>query len=366
MSEHLCTLSTGDKVYFYDKSIVIYFSGARKILSTSLYNGGYHDDYTAVYNYDAKQGAGMPCEMLADTYVEHMRLVSKRLALDPDKVSGMGTAASMENAVVEALSFKELTVTAIVTGGIETNGGRAGDPADYYKPMPKPKYGTINIMLLLDCDMPEGTMARALVTCTEAKTAAIQELLEGSKYSNGIATGSGTDQTIIIANSESELYMEGAGKHSKLGELIGKTVKNAVKKALAKQSGLTPAKQHDVFRRLKRFDIKAGDMWQSYSAQDAAVVKPEYLLAAEKLAKEDIMLVYTSLYAHLLDQYLWELISAKEMQMAGQQLLKVLAEQYAVEAELIDEGTLVAMLAAWQKQFNKIIVHRLQQTTKES
>lgn len=366
MSEHLCNLSTGDKVYFYDKSIVIYFQGARKVLSTSLYNGGYHDDYTAVYNYDAKQGAGMPCEMLADTYVEHMRLVSKRLALDPDKVSGMGTAASMENAVVEALSFKELTVTAIVTGGIETNGGRAGDPADYYKPMPKPKYGTINIMLLLDCDMPEGTMARALVTCTEAKTAAIQELLEGSKYSNGIATGSGTDQTIIIANSESELYMEGAGKHSKLGELIGKTVKNAVKKALAKQSGLTPAKQHDVFRRLKRFDIKAGDMWQSYSAQDAAVVKPEYLLAAEKLAKEDIMLVYTSLYAHLLDQYLWELISAKEMQLAGQQLLKVLAEQYAVEAELIDEGTLAAMLAAWQKQFNKIIAHRLQQTAKES
>lgn len=366
MSEHLCTLSTGDKVYFYDKSIVIYFQGARKVLSTSLYNGGYHDDYTAVYNYDAKQGAGMPCEMLADTYVEHMRLVSKRLALDPDKVSGMGTAASMENAVVETLSFKELTVTAIVTGGIETNGGRAGDPADYYKPMPKPKYGTINIMLLLDCDMPEGTMARAIVTCTEAKTAAIQELLEGSKYSNGIATGSGTDQTIIIANSESELYMEGAGKHSKLGELIGKAVKNAVKKALAKQSGLTPAKQHDVFRRLKRFDIKAGDMWQSYSAQDALVVKPEYLLAAEKLATEDIMLVYTSLYAHLLDQYLWELISDKEMQMAGQQLLKVLAEQYAVEAELIDEGTLAAMLAAWQKQFNKIIAHRLQQTAKES
>lgn len=273
----------------------------------------------------------------------------------------------MENAVVETMSFKELTVTAIVTGGIETNGGRAGDPADYYKPQPKPvKYGTINIMLLLDCDMPEGTMARALVTCTEAKTAAIQELLEGSKYSNGIATGSGTDQTIIIANSASELYMEGAGKHSKLGELIGKTVKNAVKKALAKQSGLTPTKQHDVFRRLKRFDIKPGDMWQAYSAQDAAVVKPEYLLAAEKLAKEDIMLVYTSLYAHLLDQHLWELISAKEMQMAGQKLLQAIAEQYNVEAEIINEGTLASMLASWKQQFNKIITQRLHPTAKES
>ena len=273
----------------------------------------------------------------------------------------------MENAVVETMSFKELTVTAIVTGGIETNGGRAGDPADYYKPQPKPvKYGTINIMLLLDCDMPEGVMARALVTCTEAKTAAIQELLEGSKYSNGIATGSGTDQTIIIANSASELYMEGAGKHSKLGELIGKTVKNAVKKALAKQSGLTPAKQHDVFRRLKRFDIKPGDMWQTYSAQDAAVVKPEYLLAAERLAKEDIMLVYTSLYAHLLDQHLWELISAKEMQLAGQKLLQAIAEQYNVEAEIINEGTLASMLASWQQQFNKIIAERLHPTAKES
>ena len=149
-------------------------------------------------------------------------------------------------------------------------------------------------------------------------------------------------------------------------ELIGKTVKNAVKKALAKQSGLTPAKQHDVFRRLKRFDIKPGDMWQAYSAQDAAVVKPEYLLAAERLAKEDIMLVYTSLYAHLLDQHLWELISSKEMQLAGQKLLQVIAEQYNVEAEIINEGTLASMLASWQQQFNKIIAQRLHPTAKES
>ena len=121
-----------------------------------------------------------------------------------------------------------------------------------------------------------------------------------------------------------------------------------------------------MFRRLKRFDIKPGDMWQAYSAQDAAVVKPEYLLAAEKLAKEDIMLVYTSLYAHLLDQHLWELISAKEMQMAGQKLLQVIAEQYNVEAEIINEGTLASMLASWQQQFNKIIAQRLHQTAKES
>lgn len=361
MSEHLCTLSTGDEVYFYDKSIVIYFSAPRKLLSTSVYNGGYHEDYVAVYNHDSKQGAGMPCEKLADTYVEHMQLISKRLGLDAEKVSGMGTAASMENAVVESLKFKELVVTAIVTGGIETNGGRVGDPADYYHPIEKPdKCGTINIMLILDCDMPAGTLARALVTCTEAKTAAIQELLEGSKYSNGIATGSGTDQTIVVANSQSALYLEGAGKHSKLGELIGRVVKKAVKKALAKQSGLTPLMQHNAFRRLKRFGVLPGDMWKEYNAVHALALKPEYLLAAEALGKDNSMLSFTSLYIHLLDQYLWELLSAEEMRQTGQKLLNCLAEEFAVEPILIEAATLAGLLNAWKLLFNQIIAQRLE------
>lgn len=356
MSEKLCTLSTGDEVYFYDKSIVICFQGKRKVLSTSLYNGGYHEDFTAVYNYDAKQGAGMPCEMLADNYVDHMQLISQRLALDPEKVSGMSTAASMENVAVEVLKHKELTVTAIVTGGIETNGGRVGDPADYYRPQEKPvKYGTINIMLVLDCDLAPGTIARALVTCTEAKTAAIQELLEGSKYSQGLATGSGTDQTMIVCNAESELYLDGAGKHSKLGELIGKAVIAAVKMALAKQSGLTPALQHNAFRRLKRFGVQPDGMWEAFHSAQHAVIKPEYLVAAEKLACEETMLTFTSLYIHLLDQCAWELISPREMQQAGQLLLDILATQYNVEKIELRDDDNDDMLEAWKILFNHIV-----------
>lgn len=356
MAEQICTLSTGDKVYFYDKSIVIFFNDKRKVLSTSVYNGGYHENYLAVYNYDAKQGSGMPCEVLADTYVEHMRLISKRLALNPDLVTGMGTAASMENAVVEKLTYKELTVTAIVTGGIETNGGRVGDPSDYYKPLERlDKCGTINIMLVLDCDMPPGALARALVTCTEAKTAAIQELLAGSNYSTGLATGSGTDQTIIVANPKSSLYFESTGKHSKIGELIGKVVTKAVKLALEKQAGLNADFQHNVFRRLKRFGILPGGMWAEYQASTKAEVKPVYLLAAEALAKDKAMLTYTSLYIHLLDQFLWQLISEEEMQLAGQSLLDTLATYYNVGNEQITQANLEGMLASWKALFNKIV-----------
>ena len=138
VTENLYTLSTGDEVYRYEKSIVIFFKGKRKVLSTSVFNGGYHENYTAVFNHDAKQGAGMPCEMLAPTYTEHMQILSGRLGLDPETVTGMGTAADMEHVAIETLTYENLTVTAIVTGGIETNGGRVGDPATFFKPLEKP------------------------------------------------------------------------------------------------------------------------------------------------------------------------------------------------------------------------------------
>ena len=41
VTEKLYTLSTGDEVYRYEKSIVIFFKGRRKVLSTSVFNGGY-------------------------------------------------------------------------------------------------------------------------------------------------------------------------------------------------------------------------------------------------------------------------------------------------------------------------------------
>ncbi len=360
MAELFTTVSTGDKVYFYDKSLVMFFSGPRKVLSTSVYNGGYHEEYEAVYNHDGKQGSGMPCEMLADTYVEHMMLVSERLGLNPLKVSGMGTAASMENAVVETLSYKELTVTAIVTGGIETNGGRVGDPATYYHPMEKPnRPGTINIMLVLDCDMPPGTLARALVTCTEAKTAAIQELMAGSNYSKGLATGSGTDQTMIVANPTRKLYLEGAGKHAKMGELIGRVVKQGVKRALEKQSGLNPSMQHNVLRRWKRFGVVPLTLWQAYRELDASSIKPEYLLAIEELAQEKLMLVESIMYIHLLDEYMWGLITVEELRLGAVQVLEQLSQGYGVNSVGVEGADMEQVVAAWSTLFNEVVLARL-------
>ena len=335
----LARLTTGDVVYRYDKSIVLVFSGPRKVLSTSLYNGGYHEDFEAVFNRDMTQGSGMPCESFAPTYVESMKIVAERLGLAPELTSGMGTAAHMENASIVSRSYKELTVTAIVTGGVETNGGRVGDPASYYKTAEK-KCGTINIMLVIDADLPPGILARALVTCTEAKTAALQELMAPSRYSTGLATGSGTDQTIIVANSESPLFFEGAGKHSKLGELIGLAVMAAVKEALKKQSGLTPAQQHDLLRRLRRFGVTEETLWQRYreEAGDDALIKAQFIAALEKMIAVPALFPLGVLFIHLYDEHLWGLLEKGETWEAAEKLLKEMAAALRLKTQ---EGVLM-------------------------
>ena len=50
-------LITGEEIHRYQKSIVVNFTGSRKVLSTARRNGGQRDDRTAVYNNDCIVGA---------------------------------------------------------------------------------------------------------------------------------------------------------------------------------------------------------------------------------------------------------------------------------------------------------------------
>jgi len=354
----LYTVSTGDSVYRQDNSVVISFAQPRAVLSTSIFNGGYREDLKAVFNHDM-HGAGMS----AVNYLEYLQRVTKELDLDFGIVSGMGTAASMDNVAIQAESYKTLTVTAIVTGGVEGNGGRAGDPATYFNPGQKNrshKPGTVNIMLVIDADIPSSQLARALVTCTEAKTAALQELMAGSKYSNGLATGSGTDQTIVIANPASPLYLEDTGKHSKLGELIGRTVKQAVKLALLKQTGLSPQKQHSVLRRMNRYGMTEETLYQQYlSGNYGYIEKQQFLESLYQLDKDPQLVTYTSLYVHLLDQFNWQLLSGDEVVLVGNQLLVSTASSFSVSAPVIAEAGIDKCVQVWSGLVVDIVANKL-------
>lgn len=354
----LYEFSSGDTAHKYKKSIVICFKGKRNVLSTGPNNGGFTTDLSAVFNNDANPGSGMEVKLRANTYREHMDILAKEdLGLDPSSCSGLMTVASMDNAAISTLSYDDFSVTSIATAGVRSNGGRIGDPASWHEksessfedtthPVKSTRkhifkhnsddsspagdvtgnripVGTINILLYIDANLSKEAMASALVSCTEAKVAAMQELLISSRYSCGIATGTGTDGAIIISNAESETCLTNAGKHSKLGELIGRTVITSIKEALKLQQGITPQAQHDIIRRMERFGVTEDALWDCYKEKYRNLIRAEFTDILDRIRTEDSLVTYSSLYAHLLDQLSWGLLSFAECRIAASELLKL-------------------------------------------
>lgn len=308
--------TNSDELHRRNNALIVSFNAPRDVLSTSPYNGGIRDNLEYVFNHDCKEAGNKHTPLKAPTYAEHMQLVAAELGLDPLFSCGLSTAADMENVSIQSETYEDLTVTAVVTGGIDVNGGRVGDPSQWHESegISVPVSGTINIMLFIDAKLPEGTLTRALVTCTEAKTAALQELLAPSLYSSGIATGSGTDGTIIVSNPQSPVYLTYAGKHAKLGELIGRTVMNAVKEALYLQTGLCAAQQFDIFSRIGRYGITRQSLLDMWPLADVNKL--------DALSKQRDLVVMTSLYVHLLDQHQWGLVSPEDALKAAETLLR--------------------------------------------
>lgn len=330
-------LPAGDVIEHSCRSLVVRLAGARAVLCTCPPNDGIHRDITHVFNNDAKDPTDGWCRMYADDMAGHMAAIAGRLGLDPATTAGLTTAADMENAVIKEEAYDNFTVTALVTAGIDKNGGRVGDPADWHEKagqtvMPQP--GTINIMLFVDAKLTDAALLQALVTCAEAKCAACQELLAPSMYSAGVATGSGTDGTIIVANDESNVLLTNAGKHYKLGEVIGRVVLAALKEALFKQTELDAKWQHNALRRMSRFGVRA-EAFADYPQE-----------AVQKLAEDSVMVTKTSLYAHLIDQMSWGMLSPYE---AGLEAAHIAATLGQIDAE--PPQNVAEMTALWQRAF---------------
>lgn len=326
------TLPSGDIIEHKNRSLIVSFCGKRLVLCTSPPNGGIRRDLRYAFNNDAKSPQDRICRMYADNMADHMTELMRLIGLDPACAAGLTTAADMENAAICEEAYDNFTVTALITAGIDKNGGRVGDTADWHElngeAVQAPPPGTINIMLFINARLTDEAMLQALTTCAEAKCAVCQELLAGSVYSDGIATGSGTDGTLIVANEESTVTLTNAGKHYKLGEIIGRVVKSALREALWRQTELNPAYQHNALHRMLRFGIKTDD-FSAYSADKV-----------ESLAKSSDMVCKTSLYAHLIDQLNWEMLSCEETGAQAADILSALGldnpQPPQTKSELVD------------------------------
>ena len=147
----------------------------------------------------------------------------------------------MDNLAVCENSYQNLIVSCLATGGVG-NALRSGvDKANWMEQDGNfvNTLGTINIILLTNATLSDGAMARAIITATEAKTAALQDMDARSSVSpENQATGTGTDNMIIVSGKEPGRQIRYTGGHTKIGELIGTSTKLAVAEAIKKQEGL--------------------------------------------------------------------------------------------------------------------------------
>ncbi len=298
-----------DKKIIYGK-----FLEPHAVISTCRLNGGIRYGLEYVLNHQSCEPRDHYRKNLRRNPDAYMRDICAFHDLTPEKCATMGTAANMHNAAFVNRKFRNIEVVAVITGGVETNAGRAGDPASVFETeqgferltkAQKAHTGTINIMIFISQPLTCGALTRTIVTATEAKAAALQELSVNSRYSDGLATGTGTDQIIVAAPIRKGYRLGSAGKHSKLGELIGRTVKSGVKEALARQNRLTPLGQCSSKIHLERFGCSRSsliEMTAEFLEEDAAKVLRNNFTSIDC---DPLTVANVAAAAHIKDKFSW-------------------------------------------------------------
>jgi adenosylcobinamide hydrolase len=220
-----------------NQTLVIWSKTLLKILSSALLNGGLVDA-NGIINVQVPEGSGSDMNDMHWSGPENFLInVANQLQLPKHKVVGLMTAAKMKNVIVSTEKCDGVTLTVFVTAGA-TVAVTAGEPAAS-KSSQLQKIGTINIIVIVDGNLTDGSMVEVVKTATEAKTVAIRELDIRSRFSGDLATGTLTD-SVAVGCTKRGKQIQYAGTFTIIGELIGKCVREGVKTAIFKQENIAP------------------------------------------------------------------------------------------------------------------------------
>ncbi len=224
---------------YLHKTLLIHLTSPMAVSSTLE---GFREKIRHVGNcYSPPQVWGLYHRIGLDTSREQLM---RSIGRDRADTSLLFTGADMDNLSIQRQQYKEMSVYALVTAGVRSNAVRmAEDVGAFYEP------GTINMMILSNMRLTPRAMNRVVISATEAKTAALQDLDIRSAYTpmTNPATGTGTDNIIVVEGSGRRI--DNTGGHSKIGELIAKAVYAGVQEAVFKQNGIV--RKRNLFHRLK-------------------------------------------------------------------------------------------------------------------
>lgn len=221
--------------YFKDvkiKTFLLSFGKRRRILSTlegfkEVKFVGNHYNPPQLWDFVHKNKKEYEEEICAD------------LGMNPKDIAMLFTGVDMDNISFEKEEFKNIKICACVTCGVKSNAQRIGvDKAGSVEVMEGlfESLGTVNVIILTNASLRDAAMARSIITVTEAKAIAFQDLDIRSSYNPEIqATGTGTDNIIVVSGFGPEITY--VGGHAKIGEIMARVVTQATKEAILKQKG---------------------------------------------------------------------------------------------------------------------------------
>lgn len=211
-------------------ALILSFPAPARALSWAVVNGGFfYADH--VINHHVRNDDALFCAQPA-RWLEQAALEFGLRG----KVIAMATAVEMKNLVQVAFAGGGCEITCFATVGCG-NALSVGDPASVAtdQTMPAPLH-TINMILTIQPGLSDAAMVEAIQIATEGRVRALYEAPIRSSVSNLAATGTGTDSIAVVSlGADRAPY---CGKHTQLGELIGRAAYTAVKNGLAQAAAL--------------------------------------------------------------------------------------------------------------------------------
>lgn len=241
------------------KKLVISSERPLEVLSSAVLNGGFTTANKIINIHvpeENEENIHKNSEDLDKALHENPEDILKRalmkLGIDSDEVVGIMTNADVRNVHLSSQSHNEIALNAFVTAGVDV-AATAGEPTiSEVNSLKNNKGGTINIILLIDGNLTKSCMVDAVKTITEAKTVTLRELDVRSYFSGDPASGTVTD-SVVVGCTKSGKPVKYAGTATVLGELIGKSIKEALKKTLRKEQQIVA--NRSLTKRLKERHI---------------------------------------------------------------------------------------------------------------
>ncbi len=214
------------------KTLLVSFTDKRRILSTME---GFKEVSFVANHYSPPE----LWDFIHKNKEEYEEKIHADLGIIPDEVAMLFTGADMDNLSIKREEYDDFKVYACVTAGVKSNAQRIGvdkagniEKEGGFKPL-----ATVNIIILTNASLRDAAMVESIITITEAKVIAFQDLDIKSSYNSKIqATGTGTDNIIVGRGFGPRITY--VGGHAKAGEVMARAVTYAVKKAIFKQNVL--------------------------------------------------------------------------------------------------------------------------------